>query len=51
MRATARTLLWDAGVDILKIREVLGRGRVTTTKICDNRRRRFNVGASHDVPI
>jgi integrase/recombinase XerD len=51
IRATTATLLLDAGVDILKVKELLGHRHVTTTQIYDKRRRSTKQGASHDVPI
>ena len=51
LRATTATLLLDAGVDIIKIKELLGHRHVTTTQIYDKRRRSLKEGASHDVPI
>ena len=41
----------DAGVDIIKVKELLGHRHVTTTQIYDKRRRSLKEGASHDVPI
>ena len=51
LRATTATLLLDAGVDIIKVKELLGHKHVTTTQIYDKRRRSLKEGASHDVPI
>ena len=51
LRATTATLLLDAGVDIIKVKELLGHRYVTTTQIYDKRRRSLKEGASHDVPI
>jgi integrase/recombinase XerC len=51
LRATTATLLLDAGVDIIKVKELLGHRHVTTTQIYDKRRRSVKEGASHDVPI
>src|SRR5262249_5606681 len=51
LRATTATLLLDAGVDIIKVKELLGHRHVTTTQIYDKRRRSLKEGASHDVPI
>src|SRR5262249_28873197 len=51
LRATTATLLLDAGVDIIKVKELLGHRHVTTTEIYDKRRRSLKEGASHDVPI
>ena len=51
IRATTATLLLDSGVDIIKVRDLLGHRHVTTTQIYDKRRRSLKEGASHDVPI
>jgi integrase/recombinase XerC len=51
LRATAATLLLDAGVDIRKVQELLGHKHVTTTQIYDKRRRTTSESASHDIPI
>jgi site-specific recombinase XerD len=51
LRATTATLLLDAGVDIMKVQELLGHKHVTTTQIYDKRRRTTKESASHDVPI
>ncbi len=51
LRATTATLLLDAGVDIMKVKELLGHRHVTTTQIYDKRRRAVSESASHDVPI
>ena len=51
LRATTATLLLDAGVDIIKVKEMLSHRHVTTTQIYDKRRRSLKEGASHDVPI
>ncbi|WP_165252982.1 tyrosine-type recombinase/integrase [Paludisphaera soli] len=51
IRATTATLLLDAGVDIVKVKDLLGHRHVTTTQIYDKRRRSLKEGASHDVPI
>ncbi|KAJ3058504.1 hypothetical protein HK102_010470, partial [Quaeritorhiza haematococci] len=51
LRATPATLLLDAGVDIVKVKDLLGHRHVTTTQIYDKRRRSLKEGASHDVPI
>lgn len=51
LRATTATLLLDAGVDIVKVKDLLGHRHVTTTQIYDKRRRSLKEGASHDVPI
>ena len=50
IRATTATLLLDAGVDIIKVKDLLGHRHVTTTQIYDKRRRSLKEGASHDVP-
>lgn len=51
LRATTPTLLLDAGVDIIKVKDLLGHRHVTTTQIYDKRGRSLKEGASHDVPI
>jgi integrase/recombinase XerC len=51
LRATAATLLLDAGKDICNVQELLGHRHVTTTQIYDKRRRQAHEGASHDIPI
>jgi site-specific recombinase XerD len=38
LRATTATLLLDAGVDIIKVKVLLGHRHVTTTQIYDKRR-------------
>ena len=51
LRATAATLLLDAGVDIMEVKELLGHRHVTTTQIYDKRRRAAREGASHKMPL
>jgi hypothetical protein len=51
LQATTATHLLDAGVNIIKVKELLGHRHVTTTQIYDKRRRSAKEGASHDVPI
>lgn len=51
LRATAATLLLEAGVDISKVRELLGHKNLVTTQIYDKRRRSTSESASHDVPL
>jgi len=51
LRATTATLLLEAGVDIIKVKDLLGHRHVTTTQIYDKRRRSTSESASHDVPI
>jgi len=51
LRATTATLLLDAGVDIRKVRDLLGHRHITTTQIYDKRRHSTAESASHDVPI
>jgi integrase/recombinase XerC len=47
LRATTATLLLDAGVDIIKVKDLLGHRHVTTTQIYDKRRRSTSESASH----
>ena len=51
LRATNATLLLDAGVDIVKVQQLLGHRHITTTQIYDKRRRTTSESASHDLPI
>lgn len=51
LRATTATLLLGAGVDIRKVKDLLGHRHVTTTQIYDKRRIAVSESASHDVPI
>ena len=51
LRATTATLLLEAGVDIVKVQELLGHRHITTTQIYDKRRRSAAEGASHQVPL
>jgi site-specific recombinase XerD len=51
IRATTATLLLDAGVDIIKVKELLGHRNVTTTQIYDKRRRSTSESASHLLAI
>lgn len=51
LRATTATLLLDAGVDIVKVKDLLGHRHVTTTQIYDKRRRSTSESASHDLVI
>ena len=51
LRVTTATLLLDSGVDIIKVKELLGHRHVTTTQIYGKRRSSLKEGASHDVPI
>jgi site-specific recombinase XerD len=51
LRATAATVLLDAGEDICQVQQLLGHRHVTTTQIYDKRRRQTQEGASHDIPI
>jgi len=46
LRATAATVLLEAGEDICKVQELLGHRHVTTTQIYDKRRRQAHEGAS-----
>jgi site-specific recombinase XerD len=51
IRATTATLLLDAGVDIIKVKDLLGHRHVTTTQIYDKRRRSTSESASHLLAI
>jgi site-specific recombinase XerD len=51
LRATTATLLLDAGVDIITVKELLGHRHVTTTQIYDKRRRSTSESASHLLAI
>jgi integrase len=51
LRATTATLLLDAGVDIMKVKELLGHKHLTTTQIYDKRRIATSESASHEVPL
>jgi site-specific recombinase XerD len=51
LRATTATLLLDAGVDIIKVKDLLGHRHVTTTQIYDKRRRSTSESASHLLAI
>jgi site-specific recombinase XerD len=51
IRATTATLLLDAGVDIIKVKELLGHRHITTTQIYDKRRRSTAESASHLLAI
>ena len=47
LRATTATLLLDANVDIVKVKDLLGHRHITTTQIYDKRRRSTSESASH----
>jgi len=51
VRATTATLLLDANVDIIKVKDLLGHRYVTTTQIYDKRRRSTSESASHLLAI
>jgi integrase len=53
LRATTATLLLDANVDIVKVKDLLGHRHITTTQIYDKRRRSTWVAesASHLLAI
>lgn len=51
LRATAATLLLDAGVDITSVQELLGHKHVSVTQMYDKRRRATKQSASHQVPL
>lgn len=47
LRATAATLLLDAGVDITDVQDLLGHKHVSVTQVYDKRRRSTKHNASH----
>jgi integrase/recombinase XerD len=51
LRATAATLLLDAGVHITDVQELLGHKHVSVTQMYDKRRRSTKQSASHQVPL
>jgi integrase len=51
LRATGATELLNAGVDIMKVKELLGHRHVTTTQVYDKRRRSVPESASHEMPF
>jgi len=51
LRATAATLLLDAGVDITSVQDLLGHKHVSVTQMYDKRRRATKHSASHQVPL
>ena len=51
LRATTATLLLDANVDIVKVKDLLGHRHITTTQIYDKRRRSTCESASHLLTI
>ena len=51
LRATTATLLLDANVDIVKVKDLLGHRHITTTQIYDKRRRSTSESASHLLAI
>jgi site-specific recombinase XerD len=51
LRATTATLLLDANVDIIKVKDLLGHRHVTTTQIYDKRQRSTSERASHLLAI
>lgn len=51
LRATTATLLLNSGVDIIKVKDLLGHRHVTTTQIYDKRRRSSSESASHLLAI
>jgi len=51
LRATAATLLLDAGVDITSVQDLLGHKHVSVTQMYDKRRRATKQSASHQVPL
>jgi integrase len=51
LRATTATLLLDANVDLIKVKDLLGHRHVTTTQIYDKRQRSTSESASHLLAI
>lgn len=51
LRATTATLLLDASVDLIKVKDLLGHRHITTTQIYDKRRRSTSESASHLLAI
>jgi site-specific recombinase XerD len=51
LRATTATLLLDANVEIVKVKDLLGHRHITTTQIYDKRRRSTSESASHLLAI
>ena len=51
LRATTATLLLDANVDIVKVKDLLGHRHITTTQIYDKRRRSTSESARHLLAI
>jgi integrase len=51
IRATTATLLLDAGVDIITVKELPGHGHITTTQIYDKRTPSTAESASHLLAI
>jgi site-specific recombinase XerD len=49
--ATTAALLLDAGVNIVKVKELLGHRHITTTQIYDKRRRSTSESASRLLAI
>jgi site-specific recombinase XerD len=50
-RATTATLLLDANVDIVEVKDLLGHRHITTTQIYDKRWRSTSESASHLLAI
>ena len=51
LRAATATLLLDANVDIIQVKDLAGHRHVTTTQIYDKRRRSTSESASHLLAI
>jgi hypothetical protein len=51
LRLHQATLLLDANVDIVKVKDLLGHRHITTTQIYDKRRRSTSESASHLLAI
>jgi hypothetical protein len=50
-KLTTKTLLLNAGIDIIWVKQKVGHGHVTTNQMHDRRRQSLTWGPSCDVPI